>query len=64
MSFALGLTPLDINITIVRSRIDLLIKRIPAGVAASTLAMGFPKGRGAALPFGQGRGSYPAREVY
>ena len=40
------------------------IKRIPRGLAAGTLAMGFPKGRSAALPFGQGRGSYPAREVY
>ena len=31
--------------------------------SAGTLALGFPKGSSATLPFGQGRGSYPAREV-
>ncbi len=30
---------------------------------AGTLALGFPKGSSATLPFGQGQGSYPAREV-
>ncbi|MFH0342380.1 MAG: ATP-grasp domain-containing protein [Chromatiales bacterium] len=30
---------------------------------AGTLALGFPKGSSATLPFGLGRGSYPAREV-
>ncbi|MGH8537265.1 MAG: superoxide dismutase family protein [Gammaproteobacteria bacterium] len=36
-------------------------KSIPRGLAAGTLAMGFPKGRGAALPFGRHHGvAYPA----
>jgi hypothetical protein len=37
----------------------IFIKCIPRG----TLAMGFPKGRSAALPFGQGRGSYPVINI-
>ena len=36
-----------------------IIKFIPRGLAAGSLAMGFPKGRGAARPFGRPRGSYP-----
>jgi len=35
------------------------VKFIPRGVAAETLAMGFPKGRGAALPFGRPTGFIP-----